>query len=884
MIDRRRKIFLSYNADRAALVRQVAADLERAGFEIWMDIADIPHSAPWRAKIMEGLRTCHWVLLFLSQGSTKPTCVCHDEIAMVLHTRGPILTPILVDDLAPATLREDMTELQWLKPADWQSFVDLPAASPAYRSLLDSIVSVLNGEQAATLADKLDLLRAWLRPMEQATEVSNLVEGFVGREWLRDIVDQRGRAPDKPKLIWLVGGPGTGKSAFAAWLALHAHANVVGINLCRFFNADRNVPANVLRTLAFRLALRISEYGDAILHKFAVHRAGRDIRAQEWPLSDAQLFQDLFTIVPPDTRGRWRQKRFLLAIDGLEETLRDGHSPLADLLASSAETLPSWLCLVVACRPNTPVDRTLGQYLPGRLCLDVPAEHDSDLRAFAMGWLRPGRSDAEADAQIAKVLAAAHGAFLYLRALRDAVENGTMCLDDPRGLPLGLSGLYERWFAYDFPKPEDYETFVPLIEIAAAARQPVPFHWVCRLLGWTDRRQANRRFDRLTSLLKAGPATIAPFHESLRDWLTGSLPTNADGSAAHAGHGFVVESDAGRRVLAAGLWAGLQQDLDAAPNARPDLFVLTELPAHLDSLPSGTLTAVSVYAALSRIDAKLKYETDPLPLSDRRALVELAWHLADRIDSDPARAWAMTGRGEIAVSSGALQAALSNFLASLAIAERLAAADPGNADWQRDLSVSHNRIGDVQSAQGDLGAALSSFLASLAIRERLAAADPGNAGWQRDLSVSHERIGDVQSAQGDLGAALSRFRASLAIAERLAVADPGNAGWQRDLATGHERLGVIHMRQDNQIEAKQSFVRALEIYTGLTARNPSDIASLVSSVVPRLGLARLDPAHARMHLTQALAILKPLAAANRLDVKRQSWIPDIEARLAALGG
>jgi alkanesulfonate monooxygenase SsuD/methylene tetrahydromethanopterin reductase-like flavin-dependent oxidoreductase (luciferase family) len=47
-----------------------------------------------------------------------------------------------------------------------------------------------------------------------------------------------------------------------------------------------------------------------------------------------------------------------------------------------------------------------------------------------------------------------------------------------------------------------------------------------------------------------------------------------------------------------------------------------------------------------------------------------------------------------------------------------------------------------------------------------------------DLSVSHDRIGDVQRAQGDLTAALTSYQASLAIAERLAKADPGNAGWQ----------------------------------------------------------------------------------------------------------
>ena len=113
-------------------------------------------------------------------------------------------------------------------------------------------------------------------------------------------------------------------------------------------------------------------------------------------------------------------------------------------------------------------------------------------------------------------------------------------------------------------------------------------------------------------------------------------------------------------------------------------------------------------------------------------------------------------------------------------------------------------IGDVQQAQGDLGAALTSYRASLAIAERLAKADPGNAGWQRDLSVSHIKIGDVQQAQGDLAAALTSYQASLAIGERLAKADRGNAGWQRNLALSYGRLARIEARQGS---AKLSITR-----------------------------------------------------------------------------
>ncbi len=77
--------------------------------------------------------------------------------------------------------------------------------------------------------------------------------------------------------------------------------------------------------------------------------------------------------------------------------------------------------------------------------------------------------------------------------------------------------------------------------------------------------------------------------------------------------------------------------------------------------------------------------------------------------------------------------------------------------------MSYEKVGDVQVAQGDLAGALTSYRDSLAIRDRLAKSDPGNAGWQRDLSVSYNKVGDVQVAQGDLAGALTSYRDSLAI-------------------------------------------------------------------------------------------------------------------------
>ena len=64
---------------------------------------------------------------------------------------------------------------------------------------------------------------------------------------------------------------------------------------------------------------------------------------------------------------------------------------------------------------------------------------------------------------------------------------------------------------------------------------------------------------------------------------------------------------------------------------------------------------------------------------------------------------------------------------SLDIARKLAAQDPGNAEAQRDVSVSLERLGDVKLQGGEQAGALAAYQESLDIRRKLAAQDPGNA-------------------------------------------------------------------------------------------------------------------------------------------------------------
>jgi tetratricopeptide (TPR) repeat protein len=213
----------------------------------------------------------------------------------------------------------------------------------------------------------------------------------------------------------------------------------------------------------------------------------------------------------------------------------------------------------------------------------------------------------------------------------------------------------------------------------------------------------------------------------------------------------------------------------------------------------------------------------------------------------PLQRWVSVERGDTRLLLGDLNGALTAYRAGMAIAERLAASDRDNAGWQRDLSVSHERIGDVLQRQGDLNGALAAYRAGMTIAERLAASDRDNADWQRDLSVSHERIGDVLQRQGDLNGALTAYRAGMTIRERLAASDRDNADWQRDLFVSLFKITTMLLAANDREAARPVAQRLNEQASLLADRFPQDpqcddyvraAADLLARAAPPVSLFR----------------------------------------------
>jgi tetratricopeptide (TPR) repeat protein len=68
-------------------------------------------------------------------------------------------------------------------------------------------------------------------------------------------------------------------------------------------------------------------------------------------------------------------------------------------------------------------------------------------------------------------------------------------------------------------------------------------------------------------------------------------------------------------------------------------------------------------------------------------------------------------------------------------------------------------------AQGKLDEALKAYREDLAIAERFAAVDRSNTQWQHDSSVSYDRVGVTLVAQGEIDEAAKNYRDALAIRE-----------------------------------------------------------------------------------------------------------------------
>ena len=280
------------------------------------------------------------------------------------------------------------------------------------------------------------------------------------------------------------------------------------------------------------------------------------------------------------------------------------------------------------------------------------------------------------------------------------------------------------------------------------------------------------------------------------------------------------------------------------------------------------------------IDAELKNKPDLQDL--RKKLLRKAQEglqkvarAADTANSiDHETIWVHLELGDISLAiDGGVDVAKKQYSLAFDLAKQLTDADPRNAQSQRELAISHSKLGAVHLRSGDTKGALEAYRAGMAIFQKLANADPRNAEAQRDLAVSHDRLGDVQLQLGDAKAALETFHKDNEINQKLADADPGNAAGptrpghlardagHRAVAVGRSQggIGSVPSRRGHLSEAGRRRSRQCRGST-----RPLNIAQALGDVQLQLGDAKeaLETYRKYNEISQKVADADPRNAAG----------------------
>jgi len=132
---------------------------------------------------------------------------------------------------------------------------------------------------------------------------------------------------------------------------------------------------------------------------------------------------------------------------------------------------------------------------------------------------------------------------------------------------------------------------------------------------------------------------------------------------------------------------------------------------------------------------------------------------------------------------------------------------------------------------------------------------PESATWQRDLSICHDKVGDVERDQGDLIAALDRYKTAFGIKERLANSAPENA---HGSATSHWVSSVWPSSRQDSARARMPSIysgRGRDIIAALKARTPN--GATVSDDLARFDAHLAEVEQLTAHKAEGIHSLRP---------------------------
>jgi len=240
--------------------------------------------------------------------------------------------------------------------------------------------------------------------------------------------------------------------------------------------------------------------------------------------------------------------------------------------------------------------------------------------------------------------------------------------------------------------------------------------------------------------------------------------------------------------------------------------------------------------------------------------------LTDRALEEQARS--LVGIGEVRFSEGNHDAALDAFREAHARSTLLHQRDPSNGQRLFDLAQAEYWIGFVAFEQGRVDETSIWFGRYRDSGQRLAALDPGNFAWQRELAYGHHNLAVLEDARGRYVEAERQMLSELELYRGWVAQRPDDYLLRSEMSDVASWLGSLTLRQGRLGEAEAYFLEQNEVLRMLVAEDPRnarwteqrhDALLLLADVQAQRG--RLDEAHATVEaaaeIGAALAVQDP---------------------------
>ena len=222
----------------------------------------------------------------------------------------------------------------------------------------------------------------------------------------------------------------------------------------------------------------------------------------------------------------------------------------------------------------------------------VDTKQAEKLEAFIVGRL----NSSALDVAVAALSAKAEGLFLYAHLLAQHLESEAALgheirFDSLDSLPAGLADVYAVNFSRAFPAGASdggWAAARPLVELIAAAMEPIGVEMAAALLGW-DVEEKERALELTGLLFPVRDGKFHVFHKTVVDWLTGEITEGSSLAARSAD--FEVRRRDGHARFGEGFIEWLQTKAGGTPE-----YFLQHGVTHLCRAGTYTALAAEVYA------------------------------------------------------------------------------------------------------------------------------------------------------------------------------------------------------------------------------------------------------------------------------------------------